>query len=326
MNPTIIRRFFNIKEPKDSCSMYILFYMLFVFSHTLFAQNPALSDPNSKISLKPLFIINKFSKEQNFSSPMGIYYDKYHDELYVADTGNNQVDIFDIDGQPLFQITSIQRLEAPIDVIVNMNGQIYISQMERKQLQIYNFRGNYITDLHTPNDVPFKPGRMCLDSKGNLYVVDREKARILVYDAEGNYLFQFGERGEGQGKFQLISGIDVDNNGRVYVADSKQIPVQIFDSQGKFLTSFGTHGTDDHEFSFPGGISIDKKDRIWIADTFRHQIKVFKTDGSFLFQFGELGTESGHFFFPIDLAIDEHNKLYVLEKGANRIQVFEIDE
>jgi DNA-binding beta-propeller fold protein YncE len=275
-------------------------------------------------SVKFLFAIEGFSEEQKFAAPMGVFYDKYHDEIYVADTGNDRVDIFDADGQSRFQIRRVQGLKTPLDVVVSRENQIYVSQMEINYLQLFDFRGRHVRNLYAPNVAPFKPGRMCLDVEGKLYVVDRERAKILVYDADGNYQFQFGGKGEGEGKFRLISGVDVDSAGRIYVADSKQIPIQVFDSNGQFLLSFGSHGHRGGDFSFLGGICIDEKDRIWIADTFRHQVKVFRTDGSFLFQFGTFGTEIGQFFFPIDLALDEHGRVYILEKGANRLQVFEI--
>ena len=255
---------------------------------------------------------------------MGVFYDKYHNEIYIADTGNDQIDVFDADGQPHFQIRNAQGLKAPLDVVVNRENQIYISQMEKSNLQLFDFRGGHLGNLYASNDAPFKPGRMCLDADERLYVVDRERAKILVYDAEGKFQFQFGGKGEEKGKFRLISGIDVDSAGQIYVADSKQSPIQVFDRNGQFLLSFGSYGPDAQDFAFPGGICIDEKDRIWIADTFKHQVKVFRTDGSFLFQFGTFGTEMGQFFFPIDLTLDERGRIYVLEKGANRLQVFEI--
>jgi DNA-binding beta-propeller fold protein YncE len=278
------------------------------------------------VSVKFLFVIEGFSVEQKFATPMGVFYDNYHNEIYIADTGNDQVAVFDAGGQPRFQIRSVHGLKAPLDLVVNSENQIYVSQMEKSYLQLFDFRGRHLENLSALNAAPFKPGRICLDAEDKLYVVDRERAQILVYDEEGNFQFQFGGKGEGEGKLRLISGIDVDSTGRIYVADSKQRPIQAFDRNGKFLFSFGSHGPREEEFSFPGGISIDEKNRIWIVDTFRHQVKVFRTDGGFLFQFGIFGTKAGQFFFPIDLALDEQGKIYVLEKGANRLQVFEIQE
>lgn len=277
------------------------------------------------VSAEFLFAVDSFSQGQRFAAPMGVFYDKHNDEIYVADTGNDQVDVFDADGQPLFQIGAAQELKRPMDIVLRSDGQMYVSQMGREYLQLFDFRGRYLADLCAPETAPFKPGRMCLDAEGNLYVVDREKARILVHDAESNFQFQFGGKGEGEGRFRLISGVAVDSAGRIYVADSRQIPVQVFDKTGRFLLSFGQRDSHEWAISFSGGICIDEKDRIWVVDTFGHRIKVFRVDGTFLFQFGVFGTEAGQFFFPVDLALDGHGRVYVLEKGANRLQVFRVE-
>lgn len=281
-------------------------------------------EPEKKVATY-LFAIDRFSEEQKFSAPMGIFYDRHNDEIYVADTGNDQIDIFDAEGIPRFQIDSIQGLTAPLDIVVDAESQIYVSQMGKTMLQLFDFRGEHLADIYAPNSNPFTPGRLCFDSEGNIYVVDRKAAEILVYDAAGDFLSRLGERGEGVGRFRMISGVAVDSMGRIYVADSRQIPMQVFDRTGHFLLSFGDRGGRDAEFSFPGGICIDEKDRIWIVDSLRHQVKVFRTDGTFLFQFGVFGKEPGQLFFPIDLALDGKGRAYVLEKGANRLQVFEIN-
>ncbi|MFC1713262.1 NHL repeat-containing protein [Candidatus Poribacteria bacterium] len=281
-------------------------------------------EPAEEIA-KYLFGVEGFSEEQKFSAPMGIFYDKHNNEIYVADTRNNQVDIFDSEGQPLFQIRSEQGLKAPLDVLVDAESQIYVSHIGKNALQLFNFRGEHLEDLYAPDETPFSPGRLCFDSQGNLYVVDKNKAEILVYDPAGDFKFRFGGRGKGEGKFRMISGIAVDSAGQICVADSRQASTQIFDNTGHFLLSFGGRGVRDSEFSFPGGICIDEKDRIWVVDAFKHQVKVFGTDGTFLFQFGVFGPEPGQLFFPIDLALDGKGRAYILEKGASRLQAFEIN-
>lgn len=314
----------NGKGPRNSTPCILCSILFALYSPLLALSSPPVAA--DELPVRPLFVIDGFSKGQKFAAPLGVFYDKRHHEIYVADTGNDQVDVFDADGQPRFQIRSTHGLKTPIDVVVDPYDQVYISQMEKSCLQILDFRGRHLADLHAPDATPFKPGRMCFDAEGNLYVVDREKARILVYDPEGNLQSQFGSKGKEEGQFLMISGIATDSAGQIYVADSKQRPIQVFDRNGKFLRSFGKHGPRQEEFSFPGSISIDEKGRIWIVDTFRHHVKVFKTDGSFQSQFGAFGTEVGQLFFPIDIALGEYGRIYILEKGANRLQVFEIKE
>jgi hypothetical protein len=91
------------------------------------------------VSVKFLFVIEGFSVEQKFATPMGVFYDNYHNEIYIADTGNDQVAVFDAGGQPRFQIRSVHGLKAPLDLVVNSENQIYVSQMEKSCLQLFDF-------------------------------------------------------------------------------------------------------------------------------------------------------------------------------------------
>ncbi len=309
-------------------SLILLVSLLFVCSDTVCLETD--SEP-LEVSKKPdaevakfLFAIDRFSEQQKFAAPMGVFYDRHSDEIYVADTGNSQVDVFDAEGQPRFQISGFQGLKAPLDIVVDKESQIYVSQMGTNAIQILDFRGGHLADLYAPNSAPITPGRLCFDSEGNLYVADRKKSEILIYNATGDFQFRFGEGGEGIGKFRLISGVAVDSRGRIYVTDAKQAPIQVFDRKGRFLLSFGRRGVRDTDFAFPSGICIDEKDRIWIVDMFKHQVRVLKSDGTLLFQFGNYGVGPGQLFFPVDIALDGAGRAYVLEKGANRLQVFEI--
>jgi hypothetical protein len=55
---------------------------------------------------------------------------------------------------------------------------------------------------------------------------------VQVFDHEGRLLYYFGERGTGQGMFQLPTGLQIDKQDRIYVVDSFNRRVQVFHYYG----------------------------------------------------------------------------------------------
>lgn len=53
---------------------------------------------------------------------------------------------------------------------------------------------------------------IAVDTAGNIFFQDREQAKIHVLDPNGRYIDSIGQRGNGPGEFQTISGIFIYNN------------------------------------------------------------------------------------------------------------------
>jgi DNA-binding beta-propeller fold protein YncE len=201
-------------------------------------------------------------------------------------------------------------LAAPYEIAVDKKGLIYVSQLRREYIAVFeNENGRLIKKIPDDRearllDLSIMPGRFCLnEAKGNIYVIDRNSFQIYVFDLlSGGYLFQFGGKGEGKGKFSMISGIASDEDGRIYVSDAIGIAVQVFDASGNFLYGFGKHGPHKENFSHPSSLIV--RENIWIADTLRQQIKLFSKDGKPLNMFGRFGTGDGSLYFPVDIDID----------------------
>ena len=77
-------------------------------------------------------------------------------------------------------------------------------------------------------------------TRDRLYVVDTAGHRVVVYDNKGNYLFQFGQRGTGEGAFNFPTDIAASTGGRLYINDSLNFRIQVFTLKGKFLSIIGT--------------------------------------------------------------------------------------
>jgi len=109
--------------------------------------------------------------------------------LYVVDSMNNRIQVFDINGN-----------------FITTFGNI----------------GNTYADIE-------KPKGIAVDSMGDIYVVDAIQDTVKIFDLSGNILLFFGEKGRGYGEFWLPSGIFIDKDDTIYVADTYNSRVQVFE-------------------------------------------------------------------------------------------------
>jgi len=168
--------------------------------------------------------------------PSGIAYYAEKDELFVSDTGDHVINVFNKSGQYIRKIGS-RGIEA---------GQ-------------FNF-----------------PTHLWVDKSGKLYVSDTLNYRIQIFSNQGRFLKMFGEQGDHPGNFAHPCGVATDNTGNIYVTDRQFENVQIFDRQGQILMAFGQEGKQAGRFWLPAGIFVDSRNRIYVADSFNKRIQIFE--------------------------------------------------
>ncbi len=127
------------------------------------------------------------SDEGDLNKPEGI--DVSPDNcIYVADTGNSRIQVFDKYGNFLFK---------------------------------WGRFGTQDGEFKHPTSIAVGP-------MGNVYVADTGNHRIQVFNKDGNFITKFGSYGTEQGKFDTPSGIAVDENQNLYIADTNNRRVQKF--------------------------------------------------------------------------------------------------
>lgn len=181
---------------------------------------------------KPIFSIGSGELKR----PTGIAINNEQERLYVVDTLDHKIKIFDLQG---------------------------------RLLQSFGARGT------SPGEFNF-PTCICVDRGHRVYVGDSMNFRIQIFNERGNLLSSFGQAGDGTGFFSQIKGVAVDSEGHIYVTDAQFDVVQIFEANGDFLLSFGEPGHNPGEFQLPSGIFIDRSDNIYVADRLNQRIQIFK--------------------------------------------------
>ncbi|HLY18000.1 MAG TPA: 6-bladed beta-propeller [Bryobacteraceae bacterium] len=175
-------------------------------------------------------------------NPGGLAIDRENRLLYVVDTGNDTVVVFDAD--------SFKKLRN-------------IGKPSRK---------------HTATDPgSFSlPTNVAVDSEGDVYVTDTFNNRVQIFDADGEFLGAFGKNGDGPGHFERPKGIAVDCDRHIWVVDAAQDRVKVFDREGRLLIYFGEHGEYPGRFMGAYGIAIDKENRVAVSETFPGRVQMFR--------------------------------------------------
>lgn len=191
----------------------------------------------------------------SFFSPSDVAVDE-DGFVYVLDTGNNRVVIFDnnLNYKKTLDIflsgKNKETLLQPAGIFAR-NGKIYISDTENSRILITDKNGKIQNILLSPDesafpdDITFKPERIAADSRGNVYVLCAGMYYgAVMYDSEGSYSGFFGSNEvemtlanlveyawkqlmslEQRRKMQRFlpmeySGIDIDANDMVYACSA----------------------------------------------------------------------------------------------------------
>lgn len=285
---------------------------------------PVRKKVRERLKLQPRRVVYQQLEAIPLHSPQGVFVDGTTGEVYVADTKNDLVAVYDQNGLPLFTFGYNGEIKEPLRVVCDPRGRIYVLAGIPRKVKIFNYRGEYQRDLpFTGFDLEPDPTAIAVDEQGNLYVADGGSNRILVYDPEYRLKLAFGEKGDGT-YFQNVQAIAVDPEGNIYVADARATPaIQVFSPEGEFLRGWGEHASGPQNFSLPAGLAIDGRGRVIVVDTLRHAITVFTDEGRFLGRFGGKGIQPGALTYPTDIATNGDGRIYVVERVGSRLQIME---
>jgi len=179
---------------------------------------------------------------EGIADPVGLAIDTQNRFLYVVDTQQDQVIVFDAD-----TLKELRR--------IGTGG-----------------KNHWLT---TPGDFG-APSNVALDKEGNVYVTDTMNNRVEIFDADGNFLSQFGRHGDGPGYLARPKGVAVDGDGHIWIADSYQDRVQVFNREGQLLTYLGGHGHYPGQFEALIGIAIDKQNRVFTTEQYPGRMQMFR--------------------------------------------------
>jgi uncharacterized protein (TIGR03663 family) len=272
-------------------------------------------------------------------------------KVYVVDSDNHRVQVFDAEGAFLRTWGSQCNLaegygcadpdgdgplaygdgqfQEPWGIAVAADGRVYVADTWNHRIQVFAADGTFlakwgsygqtddaVTHLYGPRDV-------AVDATGRVLVTDTGNKRVLVYDAEGNLLHHWGGAGAGPGEFEEPIGIALDAGGRVYVADTWNRRVQVFGSDFAYLGQWPVEGWYGESVVNKPYLAVDSQGKVYLTDPEGYRVAVFSSEGELLATFGRYGFEEGAFSLPTGIAVDDGGFVYLADTTGQRVIKFE---
>ncbi len=224
-----------------------------------------------------------------FNEPWGIALDATG-RLYVADTWNGRIQVFDSEGKFL------------------------------QKWGTFNTTNGELGDAYAL----FGPRGIAIDLEGNLLVADTGNKRILKFTPNGELVQQVGGGGVVGGRFEEPVGVGVSAvDGSVYVADTWNQRIQKLSPALEFIAEWPAAGWDSQEIFDKPYLDVAPNGDVYVTDPQFYRVVVYASTGEIKAAFGTFGNGVTNFDLPTGIAIDPTTGIVlVTDANNNRVQSF----
>lgn len=196
--------------------------------------------------------------------------------LLVADTGNDRIAIYEVEGARARLVGEMTGLKGPEGVAVASDGRVYATNTGAGTLAVLRDgriertvgrRGGGPGEFARPHDVE-------VSADGTVYVVDSGNDRVQVFGAGLEYRASFG------------AGLDLDSpkylhfdGDRIWLADEDNHRILLFDRGHRLRGVLGTgrRGRGASAFYKPEAV-IARGPHLWVIDTYNDRVVLLRLD------------------------------------------------
>jgi DNA-binding beta-propeller fold protein YncE len=328
----------------------LIIYLLWFLAPDTFTS----SGGPDRAGLRPLLVINGpgEGEKPTFARPMGAAYGQ-DDRIYVSDTENDRIVVFDDGGSFLFEFggKGIAKplpgavvtweeglLNYPLGIDADEDGNVYVADFRNDQIQVFDPDGEFVRRFPDPQ-APVGKGSSGQEGAGiavtdvavhdgKVYATDAYQ--VFVFTTEGELVSQFGKPGDWAGDLDHPNGIDVGEDGTIFVSDSNHNRVVAFDEDGEVLWTVGEPVEEiaqqvESVFGLPRGLNVLEDGSMLVVDAFEFELVRVSADGEVVQRYGERGVEPAQLNFPNSVS-SSGERILVADKENDRVQVLELVE
>jgi DNA-binding beta-propeller fold protein YncE len=259
--------------------------------------------------------------------------------LYVADSGNNRIQVLDADGNSFRAWgspgTGQGQFQEPWGIAVSSDGRVYVTDTWNHRIQVFDAQGNFLFSwgsfVDTRGEADGQPGvfwgprDIVVDVEGNVYVADTGNKRIQKFNSSGEFIAQWGGGGVVPGRFEEPTGLALDAQGNLYVADTWNRRVQKLSPDGEPLTEWPIESWQSESVVNKPYLRVSPQGQVYVGDPEGYRILVFNDQGEFLMSFGQYGFDTASFTLPLGMAFDADGNLYVVDSDNSRVLKFDAE-
>jgi len=256
--------------------------------------------------------------------------------LYVADSGNHRVCVFDASSGAYrhsfgSQIFEPMQFHCPVGLFVSDRDQLYVCDSGNHRVQVLDaVTGAYIRTIGTGVSgsaavLLYKPVGV-VTSRQRVYVCEWGNDRVSVFnESDGAFLHTFS--GSGDGQFVHCCYIAASAlSGDVYVVDVSSIydcRVQVFSETGEFLRVLCNTKIYGGLIQSVRGLTVSVTGDVYLVDMLRHCIHIIDSSGKHLRSFDSRGIGDRTLSRCTSVAVSRDGRVFALDQEQNHVRVFE---
>ena len=298
-----------------------------------------LEDPyaEGELAPQPIMVLNESgvagAGQGQFTAPHNVAIGP-DGRIYVADSGNHRIQVFDADGSFLTMWGSFGAepglFNEPWGLTVD-NNFVYVADTWNHRVQVFSHEGQLIANYGQSGSpvgeeeglgLFFGPRDVLLIADDGLLVTDTGNHRIQIMDRLGNYLSQLGGLGGVLGQLNEPVGLGRGPDGSIFIADTWNGRIQRFDPNLIPAAEWRVSAWYGQSITNKPYVAVDSANRVYVTDPEGYRVLIFSSTGDYIGRFGQFGDSINNFALPNGIAIDAEDNLYIADANNNRILKF----
>ncbi|MGG1676490.1 6-bladed beta-propeller [Neobacillus sp. NRS-1170] len=295
----------------------------FLNMQSVVKKAPNVIDPNAPPTFSQL-IYGDF--DNSLDKPMDVA--KIGEFLYVSDTNNKRVQVFDTSGTSFFKFGKEGEgkgdFKFPYGITGDKEGNVYVADLYNGKISIFEPKGKFIKYFEDKDKVLKSPaGLRIYDEK--LYVTDVQQNKVYVFKLSGEKLLEIKAGANDKDTFKAPNAIALDKKSdELFISDSGNQRILAYDSKGNYIRTINgsKDGNGSSVFVNPRGIGVDSRGILYVVNNLSHTIYGFNEKGKQVFTFGSMGDQNEQFYLPNGLYVDDNDRVYITDTLNERVALY----
>ncbi len=267
-----------------------------------------------------------FGSSQDYTKPPGGGIAVAGNYVYVADSGNNRIQRFNLEGGEGMEWgakgSGPGQFSYPRGVAANAS-EVLVADDDNHRIEKFDPNGAYQSSAGSQGSGPGQfafPYGVALDAAGNVYVADDLGHRVVKLSPELAFLGAWGGYGTKPGQLAFPRAVASDPAGDTYVANTANDRVEVYNPEGQFLRTIGVSARGPGQLTGPRGLALDPSGGLLVSDTVGSRLEQFAPlSDVYETQWTATGGHRSSFAKPSGIGIDPRGSVYVADQGNERV-------